>query len=170
MSLPARSNPISPFKFAPMPAIHFGWGIRQQLIEFLIQNFSKKLVVITGKTLANQGYFGHELLKQLHAQNISLQHFIISGEPSPEQVDEIVQQCNCNTQAVVGLGGGSVLDAAKAIAGLIPSQTSVMDYLEGVGLGKPFNMDTCPFIAVPTTAGTGSETTKNCSVIQIRAV
>ncbi|MCF6253942.1 MAG: iron-containing alcohol dehydrogenase, partial [Thiomicrorhabdus sp.] len=114
MSLPTPSNPISPFEFAPMPAIHFGWGIRQQLIEFLIQNFSKKLVVITGKTLANQGYFGHELLKQLHAQNIPLQHFIISGEPSPEQVDEIVQQCNYNTQAVVGLGDGSVLDPAKA--------------------------------------------------------
>jgi alcohol dehydrogenase len=62
---------------------------------------------------------------------------------------------------VIGLGGGSVLDAAKAVAGLIPSQTSVMDYLEGVGLGKVFDVNTCPFIAIPTTAGTGSETTKN---------
>jgi len=159
--MPTPSSPIAPFKFSPMPAIHFGWGIRQQLTEFLIQNFPKKLVIITGKTLAKPGYFGHELLHKLHAQNIPVQHFMVSGEPSPEQVDEIVQQCHINTQAVVGLGGGSVLDAAKAIAGLIPSQTSVMDYLEGVGLGKPFNVNTCPFIAIPTTAGTGSETTKN---------
>ncbi len=159
--MPTPSSPIAPFEFAPMPAIHFGWGIRQQLIEFLIQNFSKKVVLITGKTLAKQGYFGHELLNKLHTQNIPVQHFIVSGEPSPEQVDEIVQQCHINTQAVIGLGGGSVLDATKAIAGLIPSQTSVMDYLEGVGLGKPFNVNTCPFIAIPTTAGTGSETTKN---------
>ncbi len=155
------STSIAPFEFAPMPALHFGWGIRQQLTDFLIQNCPKKLVVITGKTLAIEGYFGHTLLNQLQAHNITLQHFIISGEPSPDQVDEIVQQCDTDTQAVVGLGGGSVLDAAKAIAGLIPSQTSVMDYLEGVGLGKPFNVNTCPFIAVPTTAGTGSETTKN---------
>jgi alcohol dehydrogenase len=161
MSIPTSSNSIAPFEFSPMPAIHFGWGIRQQFIEFLIKNFSKKIVVITGKTLAKQGYFGHELLNKLYAQNIPVQHFIVSGEPSPEQVDEIVQQCHINTQAVIGLGGGSVLDASKAIAGLIPSQTSVMDYLEGVGLGKSFNVNTCPFIAVPTTAGTGSETTKN---------
>ena len=161
MTIPTPPSPIAPFEFAPMPAIHFGWGIRQKLIEFLIQNFSKKMAVITGSTLAKPGYFGHELLSQLHAQNIPLQHFIISGEPSPSQVDEIVQQCHSDTQAVIGLGGGSVLDAAKAIAGLIPSQTSVMDYLEGVGLGKPFNVETCPFIAIPTTAGTGSETTKN---------
>ena len=161
MSMTISSNPIAPFEFAAMPAIHFGWGIRQQLTDFLIQNFPKKLVIITGKTLATPGHFGHTLLNQLQAHNITLQHFIVSGEPSPEIVDEIVLQCSPKTQAVVGLGGGSVLDAAKAIAGLIPSQTSVMDYLEGVGLGKPFNVTTCPFIAVPTTAGTGSETTKN---------
>ena len=161
MSMTISSNPIAPFEFAAMPAIHFGWGIRQQLTDFLIQNFPKKLVVITGETLATQGHFGHTLLNQLQAHNITLQHFIVSGEPSPEIVDEIVQQCSPKTQAVVGFGGGSVLDAAKAIAGLIPSQTSVMDYLEGVGLGKPFSVTTCPFIAVPTTAGTGSETTKN---------
>ena len=160
-TMPTSLNHIQPFEFAPMPAIHFGWGIRQQLIAFLSQHFPNKLVIITGKTLANSGFFGHELLNQLHDRKITLQHFIISGEPSPEQVDDIVQQCDPNTQAVIGLGGGSVLDAAKAIAGLIPSQTSVMDYLEGVGLGKPFEVDTCPFIAVPTTAGTGSETTKN---------
>jgi len=82
-------------------------------------------------------------------------------------VDEIVQQCDSDTDIVIGLGGGSVLDAAKAIAGLIPSQTSVMDYLEGVGAGKPFHVETCPFIAIPTTAGTGSETTKNAVLSRI---
>lgn len=85
----------------------------------------------------------------------------MSGEPSPERVDAIVSQCDRDTEVVIGLGGGSVLDAAKAVAGLIPSQTSVMDYLEGVGAGKKFEVSTCPFIALPTTAGTGSETTKN---------
>jgi len=61
----------------------------------------------------------------------------------------------------VGIGGGSALDAAKAIAGLLRVGDSVMDYLEGVGPEKPYTGPAVPFIAVPTTAGTGSEATKN---------
>jgi len=61
----------------------------------------------------------------------------------------------------VGIGGGSVLDAAKAIAGLLPHGHSVMDYLEGVGKNLSYHGPATPFIAVPTTAGTGSEATKN---------
>ena len=62
---------------------------------------------------------------------------------------------------VAGIGGGSVLDAAKAIAGLLRVGDSVMDYLEGVGPELPYQGPAVPFIAVPTTAGTGSEATKN---------
>lgn len=62
---------------------------------------------------------------------------------------------------VVGIGGGSALDAAKAVAGLLRVQRSVMDYLEGVGPELPYEGPAIPFIAVPTTAGTGSEATKN---------
>ncbi|MDG6778963.1 iron-containing alcohol dehydrogenase [Thiomicrorhabdus sp. zzn3] len=153
--------PIAPFQFAPMPHLNFGWGIRHQLIDSLQQRYSGKLVLITGRTLSQPGQFGQQLRDALLETNRHVLHFTVSGEPSPDLVDEIVRQCPADTQAVIGVGGGSVLDAAKAIAGLIPSQTSVMDYLEGVGAGKPFNVETCPFVAVPTTAGTGSETTKN---------
>jgi alcohol dehydrogenase len=62
---------------------------------------------------------------------------------------------------VIGIGGGSALDAAKAIAGLLKPGNSVLDHLEGVGPEKPYAGPTTPFIAVPTTAGTGSEATKN---------
>jgi alcohol dehydrogenase class IV len=62
---------------------------------------------------------------------------------------------------VLGIGGGSALDAAKAIAGLLRVQRSVMDYLEGVGPELKYEGPAVPFIAVPTTAGTGSEATKN---------
>jgi len=62
---------------------------------------------------------------------------------------------------VIGIGGGSVLDAAKAIAGLLRPGNSVMDHLEGVGPEKPYRGPATPFVAVPTTAGTGSEATKN---------
>ena len=63
--------------------------------------------------------------------------------------------------AVIGIGGGSALDAAKAIAGLLKPGNSVMDHLEGVGPELPYRGPATPFIAVPTTAGTGSEATKN---------
>ena len=70
-------------------------------------------------------------------------------------------------QVVLGIGGGSVLDAAKAIAGLLPHGNSVMDHLEGVGQELPYQGPSSPFIAVPTTAGTGSEATKN-AVLSMR--
>ena len=160
------TNPISNFEFAPMPHIHFGWGIRHKLIDTLQQQSYAKIVLISGKTIAHPGEFGDQLFQVLKSTGL-VKHFIISGEPSPDIVDEIVQQCDSDSNVVIGLGGGSVLDAAKAIAGLIPSQTSVMDYLEGVGAGKPFHVETCPFIAIPTTAGTGSETTKNAVLSRI---
>ena len=149
-----------------MPHIHFGWGIRHKLIESLQQQAYPSVVLISGKSISQPGEFGDQLFQVLKTTGL-VKHFIVSGEPSPDIVDEIVQQCDANTNVVLGLGGGSVLDAAKAIAGLIPSQTSVMDYLEGVGAGKPFHVETCPFIAIPTTAGTGSETTKNAVLSRI---
>ncbi|MDG6774466.1 iron-containing alcohol dehydrogenase [Thiomicrorhabdus sp. ZW0627] len=152
---------IPPFQFAPMPHIHFGWGIRHQLIEHLKENYRGRVVLITGNFLSRPGEFGQIVRDTLMENNRLVDHFTVSGEPSPDLVDYITSQCKPDTEAVIGIGGGSVLDAAKAIAGLIPSQTSVMDYLEGVGAGKAFDVETCPFIAVPTTAGTGSETTKN---------
>jgi alcohol dehydrogenase len=154
-------TPIAPFQFAPMPHLHFGWGVREQLLCQLQTRYDGHVVLITAGFLTRPGQFGQILRDTLLQTNRQVRHFAVSGEPSPELVDDIVRQCHPHTQVVVGIGGGSVLDAAKAVAGLIPSQTSVMDYLEGVGSGRPFDVDTCPFIAVPTTAGTGSETTKN---------
>ncbi|WP_319380354.1 iron-containing alcohol dehydrogenase [Thiomicrorhabdus sp.] len=157
---------IPSFQFAAMPHLHFGWGIGAQLSEHLKQNFSGTLILIVSPSLMKSGRFGEQLKQALEAE-FDLKIFQVSGEPSPDLVDDIVPQCPKNAQAVIGLGGGSVLDAAKAIAGLIPSQTSVMDYLEGVGAGKQLQSPTCPFIAVPTTAGTGSETTKNAVLSRI---
>jgi len=88
--------------------------------------------------------------------------FRVEQEPSPQLVDEAVRKYrDSGIEVVIGIGGGSVLDAAKAIAGLLPCGTTVMDYLEGVGPELPYEGPALPFIAVPTTAGTGSEATKN---------
>jgi alcohol dehydrogenase len=94
-------------------------------------------------------------------------HLTVSGEPSPSLVDQAVSQFRGEeVDVVIAIGGGSVLDAAKAIAGLLPHGNSVMDHLEGVGKNIPYYGPSTPFIAVPTTAGTGSEATKN-SVLSV---
>ncbi|MFP5348246.1 MAG: iron-containing alcohol dehydrogenase, partial [Gammaproteobacteria bacterium] len=81
---------------------------------------------------------------------------------SPTLVDAAVREFGGEAiSVVIGVGGGSALDAAKAIAGLLKVRRTVMDYLEGVGPELRYEGPAVPFIAVPTTAGTGSEATKN---------
>jgi alcohol dehydrogenase class IV len=87
---------------------------------------------------------------------------VVRGEPSPSAVDEAVaEHRESRVDVVVGIGGGSVLDAAKAIAGLLRTSTSVREHLEGVGSPLPYPGPAVPLVAVPTTAGTGSEATRN---------
>src|SRR5690242_1950609 len=94
--------------------------------------------------------------------------FTVSGEPSPELVDGAARQhAASDIDVVVAIGGGSVLDAGKAIAGLLRVGRGVMDFLEIVGAGQPYPGPAVPFIAVPTTAGTGSEASKN-AVLSVR--
>ena len=152
---------IANFQIANLPKIQFGWGIRDQFAQAIAEQGFQSIVLISGQFLARPGGFSAALITQLQQANIRVNVFVVSGEPSPNLVDETVKASPNNADAVIGIGGGSVLDAAKAVAGLIPSQTSVMDYLEGVGKGLKLTGNTLPFIAMPTTAGTGSETTKN---------
>lgn len=152
---------IQPFQIANQPQLHFGWGIRHQFEAELIAQKHAHLVIISSQFLTRPGNFSANLVEKLQQNGTRVQLFSVSGEPSPDLVDALVSSSSQQAEAVIGIGGGSVLDAAKAIAGLIPCQRSVMDFLEGVGKGLAFDVETLPFIALPTTAGTGSETTKN---------
>ncbi|OAI16025.1 alcohol dehydrogenase [Methylomonas koyamae] len=158
---------FKPFYIARLPRILFGRG-RLNEAPALIAGYGRKALLVTGK----QSFFGtlrwQSFTEALAGQGVDWRHCTVSGEPSPQLVDDTVSRFrNENIEIVVAIGGGSVLDAAKAIAGLLPSGDSVMDYLEGVGRNKTYRGPSTPFIAVPTTAGTGSEATKN-SVLSVQ--
>lgn len=159
--------PVLPdFAVARLPEIHFGRGRIDTLSE-LIQRFGQRVLVLTGqKAFVNMPHWGR-LTRVLDDLGVTWSWEQVSGEPSPQLVDRIVAHYrDSDIEVVVGIGGGSVLDAAKAIAGMLRRGNSVMDHLEGVGRGLPYTGPAVPLIAVPTTAGTGSEATKNAVLSQ----
>jgi alcohol dehydrogenase class IV len=88
--------------------------------------------------------------------------FAVPGEPSVDLIRAGTEQARCwGVEAVIGYGGGSALDAAKAIGALAPGGSEPLDHLEVVGRGLPLTNPSLPCVAVPTTAGTGSEVTRN---------
>jgi alcohol dehydrogenase class IV len=150
-----------PFSISRLPRISYGSG-RINEVPSLAASYGSNALVITGKQsfcrTPRWEVFTHSLVDN----GIEWFHFSVSGEPSPIIVDEAVNRFrNKGIEVVIAIGGGSVLDAAKAIAGLLPYGNSVMDHLEGVGKNIPYHGPSLPFIAIPTTAGTGSEATKN---------
>ena len=152
---------IRPFSCSRLPRIVFGPGQIGQL-PTLARQYGKQALLITGAHSFRKSEHWDRLLRQLAEKGVAIEDMIVSREPSPQLVDEAVSRHRGRAIAVViGIGGGSVLDAAKAIAGLLPHGNSVMDHLEGVGRNIPYTGPATPFIAVPTTAGTGSEATKN---------
>ena len=151
----------APFAIARLPRIIFGAGALSQLADEILR-FGPKALIVTGAKsfIASQSWA--ELQNQLSHADIAYCVFKVAGEPSPELVDDAVAaHKDAGFDVVVGIGGGSALDAAKAIAGLLIPANSVMDHLEGVGPELSYQGPATPLICVPTTAGTGSEATKN---------
>jgi alcohol dehydrogenase len=153
--------PVNSFSIARLPRIEFGEGVFGKL-PLLLDQYGKRVLLITGASTFHQTSQWTWLEEALINEGFSWELFRVSGEPSPQLVDDAVAQFKGQSfDVVLGIGGGSVLDAAKAIAGLLKPGNSVMDHLEGVGPELPYVGPATPFIAVPTTAGTGSEATKN---------
>jgi len=150
-----------------LPAIEMGRGRIGRLPD-LVARHGRRALIITGAGSFRRTSRWPDLLAALAALGIRVDDVVAAGEPSPALVDgAVAAHLDAGIDVVVGIGGGSVLDAAKAIAGLLPSGRSVMDHLEVVGRGLPYAGPALPFIAVPTTAGTGSEATKN-AVLSVR--
>ena len=152
---------INHFSIARLPRIEFGNGAISTIPKLVMQ-YGQRLLLVSGKATLEKLPAWPALANAFKDQNIEWQQCRVTSEPSPQLVDELVAEfAKFNPDVVVAIGGGSVLDAAKAIAGLLRIGDSVMDYLEGVGPEKTYRGPAVPFIAVPTTAGTGSEATKN---------
>lgn len=107
---------------------------------------------------------GSFLTNTFHENQIKYQHVIIPGEPTPDNIDHAVSDAQHEkTDVVIGIGGGSVLDAGKAVSAMLYMNDSVQDYLEDVGF-EDHPGTKVPYIALPTTSGTGSEATKNAVI------
>ena len=157
---------FTPFSISRLPRISYGSG-RINEVPALAAAYGHTALLVTGKQSFCVTTRWQPFIQSLETRGMRWLHLTVSGEPSPSLVDQAVSRFRVEAvDVVIAIGGGSVLDAAKAIAGLLPHGNSVIDHLEGVGRNIPYHGPSTPFIAVPTTAGTGSEATKN-SVLSV---
>jgi len=152
---------LSSFNIARLPRIVFGNGVLKTLADE-VSGIGTSTLIVTGDRSFRQTEHWTLLTEALKAKELTWRDVRVTGEPSPEFVDEVVKSHKSQAfDCVVGIGGGSAIDTAKAVAGLLVPGNSVMDHLEGVGPELPYRGPSVPLIAVPTTAGAGSEATKN---------
>ncbi len=145
------------FEFATASRIVFGEGTLREVAP-AAAGFGSRVLLVTGRSPERAA----ALTASLQAQGIRAAVFAVAGEPTLDTVRQGIGFAREeNAEAVIAFGGGSAIDAGKAIAGLCPQPGDVLDYLEVVGKGQPLPGPGLPFIAVPTTAGTGAEVTRN---------
>ncbi len=148
------------FTVGRLPYTVFFAGAIATLPQHIIRYGTRILLVTGGQSLKKSGRF-HKIEKMLGDEGIEFENVAASGEPHTQLIDDVVHQYKGKgIDAVVSIGGGSVIDAGKAISAMMLVGQTVTDYLEVVGT-KQHSGVKVPFIAVPTTAGTGSEATKN---------
>lgn len=152
------------FNFATAQRILFGNG-RFCEIGGVAGGFGRRVCLVTGdRSLEANGRL-EALELQLRAAGLEWTRVRVGHEPTIERIDDGARAAReLGADVVVAVGGGSVIDAGKAIAALLANGGDTMDYLEGVGRGKDLTKPSVPFIAAPTTAGTGSEATKNAVI------
>ncbi len=155
------------FELTTAPRIVFGRGQLASLGE-LAAGYGARVGLIAGAHLARSGALAEARLL-LERRGLAVEVLVAHGEPEVADVDQAAERLRAfGADAVVGLGGGSVLDLSKAAAGVASNGGSVREYLEGVGQGRAVKRPALPLIAAPTTAGTGSEVTRN-AVVSSRA-
>jgi alcohol dehydrogenase class IV len=145
------------FEFATAGRIIFGAGTLGE-IGRIAREFGQRAFVVTGRRSERAA----RLLDLLRATKVDPTTFAIANEPTTDDIQRgttLARAANCDL--VIGFGGGAALDTAKAISALVTNGGDVFDYLEVVGRSQPMTRAALPCIAIPTTAGTGSEVTRN---------
>lgn len=145
------------FEFVTAGRIIFGPGTLGQ-VGTLAAQLGQRAFVVTGRTSAR----AQPLLDRLSQAGIEAILFSVAEEPTVHIVQTGTQQArNAGCDLIIGIGGGSVLDTAKAVSILLTNGGEALDYLEVIGRGQPLTRAAAPCIAIPTTAGTGAEVTRN---------
>lgn len=148
---------IEPFEFATTSRILFGAGVSARLNE-LVRELGSRPFLVTGAS--------RRFAERLDAVG----QFSVSGEPTFDDVRAGVSAAReCGADVVVSIGGGSALDTGKAVAMVLGNGGDPLDYAEIIGSGKSISRPSAPFIAVPTTAGSGSEATRNAVLLDPRS-
>jgi alcohol dehydrogenase class IV len=146
-----------PFEFATASRIVFGAGVVKEAGK-LAAELGRRALVVVGQDIQRAA----PLLAVLDAQGLPLTTFVVAGEPTTEDAQQgtrLAREAGC--EVIIGIGGGSAVDAGKAIAALLTNGGEPLDYLEVIGRGQPLRQPSAPYIAIPTTAGTGAEVTRN---------
>jgi alcohol dehydrogenase class IV len=149
------------FEFATATRIIFGAGTLEE-VGPLAAEMGRRALVVTGRTSER----AEPLLDLLAAQGVEAVTFPVAGEPTTEVArlgTQRARETGCDL--VIGFGGGSALDTGKAVAALLTNGGHPLDYLEVIGRGQPLTQPSAPYIAIPTTAGTGTEVTRNAVLL-----
>jgi alcohol dehydrogenase class IV len=145
------------FEFATATRILFGPGTLAEVAP-AAKTLGERALVVAGRDLDRVD----ALLSRLKAQGSEVATFSVADEPTVQMVrDGVARAADTGCDMIIGFGGGSVLDAGKAIAALLTNGGDPLDYLEVIGKGRSLTRPSAPYVAVPTTAGTGTEVTRN---------
>jgi len=151
---------IKRFEFSTAQKIIFEIG-SFKLIHNVLQSHWKNILLLISQSTNLKS----TTIQILQENGFEVLSFFVKGEPTDQIINRITlsaRKFQCD--AILAVGGGSVIDAAKAVSAMVTNQGNLLDYLEVVGKGKPIKNKPKPLIAVPTTAGTGSEVTKNAVI------
>lgn len=145
------------FEFATAGQIIFGPGTLKEIGD-LAADMGRRAFVVTGRTVDRAA----ALKGLLEKKGVAVTQFSIPAEPTTDLALAAVDSARREAcDFVVGIGGGSVLDTGKVVAALLTNHGDLMDYLEVIGRGQPLDREPARYVAIPTTAGTGAEVTRN---------
>ncbi len=151
---------LSAFRFATAAEIRFGRGEARRAVPDLAR-LGRAVLLVHGASAARADW----LRDALTGEGCAVTNFAVSAEPDIALITAgVLAAREANARAVIAIGGGAAIDAAKAISALVPATRPIHDHLEVVGKGLPLDLDPLPFAALPSTAGTGAEVTRNAVI------